>query len=103
LQSSDIIVEFNGQAIANAQDLIQRVAGSPVSQSVALTYLRERDNKFEKHTADVVLGERPPLQQLREPDDLPHPKGKESDPKGNGLHLGITLAELTQHLSLINI
>src|SRR6266481_8205951 len=41
LQSNDIIVEFNGQAIANAQDLIQRVAGSPVSQSVALTYLRE--------------------------------------------------------------
>src|ERR1700682_888393 len=71
LQSGDIIVEFNGQAIANAQDLIQRVAGSPVSQSVALAYLRERDNKFENHTANVVLGERPPLQQLREPDDLP--------------------------------
>ena len=98
LQSNDIIVEFNGQAIANAQDLIQRVAGSPVGQSVALTYLRERDNKFEKHTADVVLGERPALQQLREPDDLPRPKSKDSDPKGNGLHLGITLAELTQPL-----
>src|SRR6266403_3219730 len=62
LQSSDIVVEFNGQAIANAQELIQRVAGSPVGQSVALTYLRERDNKFEKHAADVVLGERPALQ-----------------------------------------
>src|SRR6266481_3007446 len=98
LQSNDIIVEFNGQAIANAQDLIQRVAGSPVSQSVALTYLRERDNKFEKHTADVALGERPALQQLRDPEDLPRPKSKDSDPKGNGLHLGITLAELTQQL-----
>src|SRR6266550_49790 len=98
LQSNDIVVEFNGQAIANAQDLIQRVAGSPVGQSVALTYLRERDNKFEKHAADVVLGERPALQQLREPDDLPRPKSKDSDPKGNGLHLGITLAELTQPL-----
>src|SRR6266404_1046915 len=98
LQSSDIVVEFNGQAIANAQELIQRVAGSPVGQSVALTYLRERDNKFEKHAADVVLGERPALQQLRESDEQPHPKTKDSDPKGNGLHLGITLAELTQQL-----
>jgi serine protease Do len=101
LQSSDIIVEFNGQSIANAQDLIQRVAGSPIGQSVALTYLRERDNKFEKHSADIVLGERPErsgLQQLRDPADSMQPKRKESEPKGNGLHLGITLAELTQAL-----
>ncbi|HBB89268.1 MAG TPA: hypothetical protein DC047_16815 [Blastocatellia bacterium] len=99
LQSSDIIVEFNGQPIANAQDLIQRVAASPIGQSVALTYLRERDNKFEKHSADIVLGERPGRQQLRDPADSTPPKRKESDPKGNGLHLGITLAELTQTLS----
>jgi serine protease Do len=98
LESNDIIVEFNAQPIANAQDLIQRVAGSPIGQSVALTYLRERDNKFEKHSADIVLGERPGLQQLRDPADLTQPKRKESDPKGNGLHLGITLAELTQAL-----
>jgi len=98
LQSSDIIVEFNGQAIANSQDLIQRVAGSPIGQSVALTYLRERDNKFEKHSADIVLGERPPLQQLRDPADPTEPKRKQADPKGNGLRLGITLAELTQQL-----
>jgi serine protease Do len=97
LQSNDIIVEFNGQPIAHAQDLIQKVAGSPIGQSATLTFLRERDNKFEKRTADVVLGERPSLQ-LRDPEDLIQPKRKEVDPKGNGLHLGITLAELTQQL-----
>jgi serine protease Do len=97
LQSSDIIVEFNGQTITNAQDLIQKVAGSPIGQSVALTYLREHDNKFEKHSADIVLGERPGLQ-LRDPAESTPPKRKESDPKGNGLHLGVTLAELTQAL-----
>jgi serine protease Do len=97
LQSSDIIVEFNGQQISNAQDLIQRVAASPIGQSVALTYLRERDNKFEKQSANIVLGERPGLQQLGDPADAT-PKRKEADPKGNGLHLGITLAELTQAL-----
>lgn len=97
LQSSDIIIEFNGQSVNSAQDLIQRVAGSPVGQTVALTFLRERENKFEKRTVDVVLGERPGLQPLRDPNE-PQPKRKESDPKGNGLHLGITLAELTQAL-----
>ncbi|MGI8835812.1 MAG: trypsin-like peptidase domain-containing protein [Pyrinomonadaceae bacterium] len=98
LQSSDIIVEFNGQSIANAQDLIQKVAASSIGQSVALTYLRERDNKFEKHSADIVLGERPLLGQLRGPAEVTPPKRKAADPKGNGLHLGITLAELTQAL-----
>src|SRR5438128_270174 len=98
IQSNDIITEFNGQAVANAQDLIQRVAGSPVGHPVTLTFLREADAKLEKHTANVVLGERPPAQILKDANDLTTPKSKDSDPKGNGLHLGITLAELTQQL-----
>jgi S1-C subfamily serine protease len=48
-----------------------------------------------KHTANVVLGERPPPQAIstEEPG-----KKKEADPKGNGPQLGITLAEITQQL-----
>jgi serine protease Do len=98
LQKIDIITEFNGQAVASAQDLIQKVAGSPVGESVAFTYLRDREGKLEKHVANVVLGERPPPQVLKEFEDATPSKSKESDPKGNGLHLGITLAELTQQL-----
>ena len=100
MQSNDIITEFNGQPVASAQDLIEKVAGSPVGESATFTFLRDRDGKLEKHSANVVLGERPPPppQLLREPDDPAAPKRKESDPKGNGLHLGITLAELTQQL-----
>ena len=63
-----------------------------------MTFLREADAKLEKHTANVVLGERPPAQILKDANDLTTPKSKDSDPKGNGLHLGITLAELTQQL-----
>ena len=33
-----------------------------------------------------------------DPGAAPKPNEKESDPKGNGLHLGVTLAELTQQL-----
>jgi serine protease Do len=98
LEKIDIITEFNGQPVLSAQDLIEKVAGSPVGESAAFTFLRDRDGKLEKHTANIVLGERPQPQALRQVDDPPAPKAKTADPKGNGLHLGITLAELTQQL-----
>ncbi|HEV2884538.1 MAG TPA: trypsin-like peptidase domain-containing protein [Pyrinomonadaceae bacterium] len=97
MQKLDIITEFNGQQVASAQDLIQKVAGSPVGESAAFTYLRDRDGKLEKHTANIVLGERP-LPQLIGDGDEPPAKSKEAGPKGNGLQLGITLTELTQQL-----
>ncbi|MBC8030898.1 MAG: trypsin-like peptidase domain-containing protein [Pyrinomonadaceae bacterium] len=99
LETNDIITEFNGQPVASAQDLIQKVAGSPIGQSAAFTFLRDRDGKLEKHTANVVLGERPPIPQQEDSEEPAPPRAKEPDPKGNGLQLGITLAELTQQLS----
>lgn len=96
IQSNDIIVEFNGQPVASAQDLIQKVAGSPVGQSAALTYLRDIDGKLEKRTATVVLGERPGLQVTKASDPVTPPK--DSGAKANLPHLGITLQEITQQL-----
>jgi S1-C subfamily serine protease len=52
---------------------------------------------LEKHSATVVLAERPP-RVFSAADDPPPAKEKNSDPKGNALHLGITLGELTQQL-----
>lgn len=98
METNDIITEFNGQPVSSAQDLIQKVAGSPIGESASFTFLRDRDGKLEKHTANVVLGERPPPQQLGDSQEPAPPRGKEADPKGNGLHLGITLAELTPQL-----
>lgn len=100
MQSNDIITEFNGQPVSDSQDLIQKVAGSPVGESAAFTFLRERDGKLEKHTTNIVLGERPPRpQEVERTTDAPAPvKPKESEPKGNALRLGITLTELTQQL-----
>jgi serine protease Do len=95
MQRLDIVTEFNGQPVASAQDLIQKVASTPVGSSTAFTFLRERDGKLEKHTANIVLGERPPPQVFRDSEVTPR---KEPDPKGNGLRLGITLTELTQQL-----
>jgi len=98
LQPNDVIVEFEGAQILNAPDLIQRVASTAVGQSATLVYLRDVDGKLEKKTATVVLAERPPsaARDFEEPSTKPNAKG--TDPKGNALHLGITLAELTPQL-----
>jgi len=98
MQPSDIIVEFEGAPVDNAQDLIQRVANTPVGQQITLAFLRDTNGKMEKKTATVALGERPPsaLRDWVEPS--PKANGKDSDPRGNALHLGVTLAELTPQL-----
>jgi serine protease Do len=97
LQASDIIVEFEAGMVANAQDLIQRVASTPVGQQVTLSFLRDVSGKFEKKTVNVILGERP-SQDTRE--WIPPTKAtpKDVNPKGNTLRLGVTLAELTPQL-----
>jgi serine protease Do len=97
IQANDIIVEFEGQPIANSQDLIQKVAGTAVGQSTTLVYLREMDGKLEKKTTTVVLSERPQTG-VRDWVEPTKPTTKDNAPKGNTLHLGITLAELTPQL-----
>jgi serine protease Do len=98
LQPNDIITDFENAPVANAQDLIQRVASTPVGQQVALTFLRDTNGKLEKKTVQVVLGERPIQTAAREWPGSPTPSTKSPDPRGNALHLGITLAELTPQL-----
>src|SRR6478672_8629843 len=61
LQPNDIIIEFDGVAVQNAQDLIQRVASTAVGQTASLAFLRDVDGKMERKTASVVLSKRPPL------------------------------------------
>src|SRR5689334_23088675 len=89
MQPSDIIVEFEGAPVLNAQDLIQRVASTPVGQQVTLVYLRDVNGKLDKRTATVALGERPPST-LRDWEEPTKPSPKSGDPRGNSLHLGVT-------------
>ncbi|HLA10858.1 MAG TPA: trypsin-like peptidase domain-containing protein [Pyrinomonadaceae bacterium] len=98
--SNDIITEFNGQPVMNAQDLIQKVAGTPVGQSVTLTFVRDVDSKLENHTANVVLAERPIPSTSTAPTVEPPPSDRtdNSGARPTGVRLGIKLAELTQQL-----
>lgn len=97
LQPNDIIVDFENAPVLNAQDLIQRVASTPVGQQVSLTFLRDVNGKLDKKTVSVALGERPPLPSSEWVGPV-STSSKSNDPKGNALHLGITLAELTPQL-----
>ena len=98
LQPSDIIVEFEGSAVTNAQDLIQRVASTPVGQQVSLAFLRDTNGKLDKKSVSVALGERPPPRNRGEWVGPTKATPKDAKPRGNALHLGITLAELTPQL-----
>lgn len=99
IQSNDIITEFNGQPVQNAQDLIQKVASTPVGETVVIAFYRDLDGKLEKRSVSVVLGERPlaPNASARSAATAP-PKERESKVRGNGLQLGVTLTELTPQL-----
>jgi serine protease Do len=104
IETNDVVVEFNGQPVDNAQDLINKVAGTPVGQAVQLTYLREVNNKLERHTASVTVGERP-APRATSAADHDDEKEDEAKPKQTGAEkstrptIGLTLSELTPQIA----
>jgi serine protease Do len=102
LQTNDIIVEFNGEQIASAQDLINRVASTPVGQTIQLGYLREVNNKLERRTASVTVGERPASPRTeREPEDKPEmvKPGAKEPPMSDRPALGMKVSDLTPQIA----
>jgi len=97
LQVNDAIVEFNGQPVQDSQDLISKIAGTPVGQTVTLAFIRSVDGKLDKRTVTVALGERPPNLYARD-SEIPATKDKEPTAKTNSARLGLTLGELTPQL-----
>jgi serine protease Do len=115
IQTNDIIVEYNGQEVGNAQDLINKVASTPVGQTVQVTYLREINNKLERRTASITVGERPaprtssgPVERLDDGSGVDGKKlnlapgtdpNSKSAPKNDRPALGLTLSELTPQIA----
>ena len=95
LQINDVIVEFNGQPVQDSPDLIAKVAGTNVGQSVTLTFLRDNEGKLDRRTVTVTLAERPDF--LGRNNDVA-PKEKSEDNRSNSARLGLTLAELTPQM-----
>jgi serine protease Do len=97
LKVGDVIVEFNGQKVDGAQDLIAKVSATSPENSVNVSYLRENGTGLDRRTTAIRLGERP-LRSNR-PDEetsrtrLPLEKKEEAKP------FGLTLVELTPALA----
>ena len=98
IRTGDVITEFNGQPVANAQDLIARVAGAQPDQTVTVNVVRENGTGLETKTLSIKLGERP--SSASTPDDDPGPRKLPIDAKGEEQKpFGLTLAELTPTLA----
>lgn len=95
LRVNDVIVEFSGRQVQDAQDLIAKVAGTAVGHTVSLTFLRDVDGKLERRAISVALAERPDFNTR---DETIVPKEKTEPDKTTNARLGLTLGELTPQL-----
>src|SRR5439155_1181474 len=93
LQTNDVIVEFNGQQVRDSNDLIAKVAGAAVGQTVALTLLRDIDGKLDRRTLNVTLAERPDF--FARDVEIVGPRDKTESVKTSTGRIGLTRAELT--------
>jgi serine protease Do len=83
--------------------LINKVASTPVGETVQLTFLRDVNGQLERRTVSVSVGERPPRSAAEAtPTPTPEaPKTNSDKPGGNAERpaLGLTLSELTPQLA----
>jgi serine protease Do len=93
LQTNDIIIEFNGQPVQDSNDLIAKVAGTAVGQTVTITFLRDIDGKLDRRSVSVTLAER--LDPGPRDVEVPATKDKPESAKTSSGRIGLTLAELT--------
>lgn len=97
LAAGDVIVEFNGQKIESAQDLITKVAATIPEQTVSVIYYRETGEKLERKSLTLKLDERPSRDLAlgsNERKVLPVNGGREE-----AKPFGLTLAELTSAMA----
>ena len=92
LQSGDVVLEFNGQKIANAADLIAKVAAAKPDESVNIVYLHENGDALERKTAVLKLAERPSNNQAANDADTPQ-KIPIGGAKEETKPFGLTLSE----------
>jgi serine protease Do len=92
LQVGDIIIEFNGREIKDAQHLIETIASIEPGTEVNFVFLREQGEQLERKVGTVKLGERPALKSFVSDDD----SKKSSNPTSP---FGLILSELTPSLA----
>jgi serine protease Do len=95
---NDIVTEFDGKSIENAQDLIAKVAASEPGKDFAVSYFRESGATMEKKSTTIKLAERPSNNKAI---------GDETVPKKIGLGkieppiLGLSLTDITPTIAKV--
>ena len=98
LKVGDVIVEFNGQKVDGAQDLITKVSSTSPENTVSLAYLRENGVGLDRRNTSIRLGERP-LRSSRLGDDGSRTKLPLERSKEEAKPFGLTLVDLTPTLA----
>ncbi|HEX6124747.1 MAG TPA: trypsin-like peptidase domain-containing protein [Pyrinomonadaceae bacterium] len=96
LKVGDVIVEFNGQKIDGAQDLIAKVSATSPDNSVNVAYLRENGTGLDRRTTAIRLGERPLRPKPEESSRTRLPLEKTNE---EAKPFGLTLVDLTPTLA----
>jgi serine protease Do len=88
LKQGDVILSLNGTAVKDGDDLVSRVAGTPVGDSLTIRYMRDH----KEQEAKVVIGDRSKVFA-----DLLGPKEEEGQPgkEATEAKFGITIQNLT--------
>jgi serine protease Do len=100
LLTGDIILEFNGEKINNAPDLVSKIASTTPEKEVNVVYLREVGDNLERKTATVKLAERP-SNNIAAEEENESKKLPVSDTKKPIEPFGLTLIELTPQLAAV--
>ncbi len=97
LQAGDVILEYNGQKVESAADLIGKVSATAPEQTVNLVFMRETGARLERKTTTIKLSERPSNNKVIDDDSSRRPlpvSGQREILKP----FGLTLLELTPAL-----
>ena len=98
LKVGDVIVEFNGQKIDGAPDLIAKVSSAPPENSVNVAYLRENGTGLDRRNTVIRLGERP-LRPSKTGEESSRTKLPLDKTKEEIKPFGLTLVDLTTTLA----
>jgi serine protease Do len=97
LQAGDVVVEYNGQKVENAADLIGKVSATQPDQIVNLVFMRENGARLERRSTQIKLTERPSNNKVV--DDPTTRRPLPIDRRNENLTpFGLTLLELTPAL-----
>jgi len=100
LLTGDIILEFGGEKVLSAPDLVGKIASTTPEKEVNVTYLREVGSNLERKTTLVKVAERPSKDVAADEAAVPK-KLPVSDVKKPIEPFGLTLIELTPQLNAV--